>query len=221
MPNLLAGDELLQVGLKKRRLQAALQDPRPELRSVQTGFGDYGALRYSSGGGITRYPTATIHPANAMQDDATPRAHCFPPISAPSFGSCLQHAGATTAEPMRISELGCPDKPHRLEDFYDGSDIPQPARSMQGPATVQSDQCCSGVQELQAVSSVAEIQPPGTIDWDLLFPASQTEAITGQKDFQSDVVGGARTFFTAGDFSFNVLAMEDSDNVWSAFHANV
>jgi hypothetical protein len=64
------------------------------------------------------------------------------------LGAVCNHAGATPAEPMQISELGCPDKPRRLEDLNDGSDIPQPARSMQVPATVQRDQCRSGVQEL-------------------------------------------------------------------------
>jgi hypothetical protein len=66
-----------------------------------------------------------------------------------------------------------------------------------------------------------ESQPTSTIDWDLLFPTSGTEAIAGQTDAHSDVLGGACAVFTAGDFSFNVLATEDSDNLWSAFHANV
>jgi hypothetical protein len=218
-----AEDEMPEGGPRKKKRQLSLPDPQLEPQSVQTKFSNCGAHRTDSGRG-THYSTVAIRLANATLDETLAGIQSFLPTSAPFPGSYLERTSATFADSqIQLLEPEKPDNPHVFRYRDDDGDLTQPVHLAQDfwrshPSTNQRNGCPGGVQRPQTISSDADHQPASTFDWDLLYSDSRAEGVIGQGHFESDLVGGS-TAFTGGDLSFNVLATEDFDNLWSEFHA--
>jgi hypothetical protein len=218
-----AEDEMPEGGPRKKKRQLSLPDPQRERQSVQTKFSNYGAHRTNSGRG-THYSTVAIRLANATPDETLAGTQSFLPTSTRFSESYLERTSSTFADSqIQLREPEKPDNPHVLRYRDEDGDVTRPVHLAQDfwrshPSTGKRNGCPGGVQRPQTFSSDADHPPASTFDWDLLYSDSRAEGVIGQSHFESNVDGGS-TAFTGGELSFNVLATEDFDNLWSEFHA--